>query len=122
VDLVALASVVRNLPEDLNVIFPDLFIKIEVTANSLDKEYLAHLFNSIIGRFYFKYAAKGKNQTMVKISAEELNNFYLPVPPLRLQQKIVDEIRTELEKQEKTKRKLLSERSNIDKIIENCIA
>lgn len=121
VDLVALASVVRNLPDDLKVIFPDLFIKIEVDPDWLDKEYLAHLFNSIIGRFYFKYAAKGKNQTMVKVSAEELNNFYLPVPPLVLQMKIVEQIRMELEKQEKIKQILLNERSNIDKVLETCI-
>lgn len=121
VDLVALASVVNNLPVDKNIIFPDLFIRIEVKEKDLLKEYLAHLFNSIIGRYYFKYSAKGKNQTMVKISLDELNNFYLPIPPLMIQQKIVDEIKVELDKQEDIKKKIETERNKIDEIIEKAI-
>lgn len=116
VDLVALASVVTNLPEEQNFIFPDLFIRIELNTEYLDKNYLAYLFNSIIGRYYFKYAAKGKNQTMVKISSDELNNFYLPIPPLKLQQKIVNEIKAELVKQENVKNKIETERNKIEKI------
>lgn len=72
--------------------------RIDVNENDILKEYLAYLFNSIIGRFYFKYSAKGKNQTMVKISSDELNNFFLPIPPLKFQQKIVVEIKAELDK------------------------
>lgn len=121
IDLVALASIVKNIPDEQNYIFPDLFIKIEVDTERLNKEYLALLFNSIIGRFYFKYSAKGKNQTMVKISSEELNNFYLPVPPIKMQQKIVDEIQVELDTQEEMKQKIESERDKIDKIIEKSI-
>lgn len=121
VDLVALASVLKNLPEEQNFIYPDLFIKIELNSDYLDKEYLAYLFNSIIGRYYFKYAAKGKNQTMVKISSDELYNFYLPVPPLKLQQKIIDEIKVELDKQEGIKKKIEAERNKIDVIIEKAI-
>ncbi len=121
VDLVALASVVKDLPEEQNYIFPDLFIRIELNITLLNKEYLALLFNSIIGRYYFKYSAKGKNQTMVKISSEELNNFFLPVPPIKAQQKIVDEIKAELDKQEEIKSKIESERNKIDEIIEKAI-
>lgn len=121
VDLVALASVVENMPTDKDVIFPDLFIRIEVNEKKLNKKYLAYLFNSIIGRLYFKYSAKGKNQTMVKISSDELNNFYLPVPSLKDQQKIVDEIKAELDKQEEMKQKIESERVKIDEIIGKAI-
>ncbi|MBU1500314.1 restriction endonuclease subunit S, partial [Patescibacteria group bacterium] len=70
---------------------------------------------------YFKYSAKGKNQTMVKISSDELNNFYLPVPSLKDQQKIVDEIKAELDKQEEMKQKIESERVKIDEIIGKAI-
>lgn len=121
VDLVALASVVKNLPDEQNYIFPDLFIKIELDSTQLDKEYLALIFNSVIGRYYFKYSAKGKNQTMVKISSEELKNFFIPVPPLKSQQKIVDEIKAELNKQEEIKSKIENERNKIDEIIESAI-
>lgn len=120
-DLVALASVVENMPDDKNIIFPDLFIRIDVNEDELSKKYLACLFNSVIGRLYFKYAAKGKNQTMVKVSSNELNNFYLPVPSLKDQEKIADEIKGELDKQEETKQKIDAERAKIDEIIEKAI-
>jgi type I restriction enzyme S subunit len=117
VDLVALASVAVNLPENKNIIFPDLFIRLEVNKE-INKMYLAHLFNSIIGRYYFKYAAKGKNQTMVKVSSEELHNFYLPIPHPKMQKKIVDEIEAELDRQKEVKKKIETERNKITEIIE----
>lgn len=121
VDLVALASVVENIPEEKDIIFPDLFIKLDVDQKVLDKKYLAYLFNSIIGRYYFKYSAKGKNQTMVKISSDELNGFFLPVPKLYIQQRIVDEIKTKLDAQEKIKADIDAVRKKIDEIIEDAI-
>jgi type I restriction enzyme S subunit len=121
VDLVALASVVENIPENKDIIFPDLFIKLDVDQKILDKKYLAYLFNSIIGRYYFKYSAKGKNQTMVKISSDELNGFFLPVPKLDIQQRMVHEIKTELDAQEKIKANIGTEINKIDEIIENAI-
>lgn len=121
VDLVALASVAKNLPDDKNIVFPDLFIKIDIDEKHLNKEYLAHLFNSIIGRYYFKYSTKGKNQTMVKVSSDEINNFYLPIPPKKHQEKMVNEIKAELDKQEEIKKKMEIGRNKIDEIIENAI-
>lgn len=97
------------------------FIKVDVDENHIDKKYLAYLFNSIIGRYYYKYSAKGKNQTMVKISSDELNGFFLPIPPLDIQLRIVTEIKTELDTQEIIKTKIEKERNKIDEIIENAI-
>ncbi|MCD4818299.1 MAG: hypothetical protein K8S23_06375 [Candidatus Cloacimonetes bacterium] len=122
IDLVALASVVENLPDEKDIIFPDLFIKLNIDETKLDKKYLAYLFNSIIGRYYFKYSAKGKNQTMVKISSDELLGFFLPVPSLTLQQKMVFEIETELDIQENNKKQVILERSKIAKIINNLLS
>ena len=121
VDLVALASVVEDMTVEKDIIFPDLFIRLDVDDSCLDKKYLSYLFNSIIGRLYFKYSAKGKNQTMVKISSDELNNFYIPIPPVDMQKRIVDEIKTELDAQENIKSDIESERKKIDIIIENSI-
>ena len=41
----------------------------------------------------------------MKISSDELNNFYLPVPPLKFQKKIVEEIQEVMGKQEEIKKK-----------------
>jgi type I restriction enzyme, S subunit len=121
VELVALASMVEDLQDEKNIIFPDLFIKIEVDERKIDKKYLAYLFNSIIGRYYFKYSSKGKNQTMVKISSDEINGFYLPVPSLDVQEKIVSEIQSEMDAQEIIKKDIEKQRNRIDKIIEKTI-
>ena len=121
IDLVALASVVEDLPDDKDIIFPDLFIRLDVDEKKLDKKYLALLFNSTVGRYYFKYSAKGKNQTMVKISSDGLTSFLLPVPALDMQHRIVDEIQIELNKTEKLKADIKAERSKINTAIENAI-
>lgn len=122
IDLVALASV-AEIQEDLqDCIYPDLMIKVEFDEKQIDKEYMAFLFNSVIGRTYFKYSAKGKNQTMVKISAKELYDFRLPIPDKGLQQKMVREIKIEIEKQECIRKKIMAERNKIDEIIERTIA
>lgn len=121
VDLVGLACVVENISKDKNIIFPDLFIRIGINEDKLNKKYLAYLFNSIIGRLYFKYTAKGKNQTMVKISSDEINNFYLPLPPLERQEKIVYKIKSKIDKQGKIRQKIYNERNKIDDIMINAI-
>jgi len=121
IDLVALASVAEDFPDEKNIIFPDLFIRIDIDEKRISKKYLAYLFNSIIGRYYFKYSAKGKNQTMVKISSDEINGFFLPVPPLNIQQRIINEIKIELDTQENVKTEIEVERNKIDEIIENAI-
>ena len=91
VDLVALANIIE---EEINedIIYPDLYIRVRLNEELIDKKYLALLFNSFIGRLYFKYVSKGKNQSMVKISSEEINNFYVPIPSLEVQKKIVKDI------------------------------
>ncbi len=114
VDLVALASVVEDLPDEKDIIFPDLFIRLDIDDNKLNRKYLVYLFNSIIGRYYFKYSSKGKNQTMVKISSDELNGFFLPIPSLDTQYRIADEIKIELDEQEKIKADIVTERNKID--------
>lgn len=91
VDLVAMASVVTEQP-DQRVIFPDLMIRIHFDK-TIDSSYMAYIFNSFIGRLYFKYATKGKNQTMVKVSRLELNEFTVPLPDINEQRLIVEDLR-----------------------------
>jgi len=117
VDLVALAGVVEEKPRQ-NTIFPDLFIRIKFDETEICAKYLAFIFNSLIGRLYFKYSAKGKNQTMVKISSTELENFYLPIPCYKRQEFIASEIQNSLDKQEIEKEKIFNKRNEVESIIE----
>lgn len=95
VDLVALANIVEEEISE-GIIYPDLYIRIRLNEEIINKKYLALLFNSFIGRLYFKYVSKGKNQSMVKISSEEINNFYAPIPSIEIQKKIVEDIEQEI--------------------------
>lgn len=116
VDLVALASIARLSDEDEDYIFSDLMIRINLN-NDINKEYVAYIINSIIGRLYFKYVSKGKNQSMVKISSKELNDFLLPVPDKAKQQKLVDLIKAEIDKQDIIRQQLINKRAELETII-----
>lgn len=120
IDLVALASIVGEEIED-DIIYPDLYIKIEFDETNVNKEYLAFLFNSFIGRLYFKYVAKGKNQTMVKVSSAELLNFRVPIPSKEQQVEIVEAIKSQLDEQKEIDRQIEEKQQAINKIIEDAI-
>lgn len=120
VDLVALACVVED-EIDTDIIFPDLYIKLVFDESEINKQYLALVFNSFIGRLYFKYVAKGKNQTMVKISATELNNFHLPIPDTDKQIEIVEKVKSQIDAQKIIDDQIEAKQSEINKIIETAI-
>jgi len=120
VDLVALASVVNVEIED-DILFPDLYIRLELDEASINKEYLSFIFNSFIGRLYFKYVAKGKNQTMVKVSSTELLSFRLPIPSIEDQENLVGLIKTQLDDQKVIDGKVEEKQQAINKIIQNAV-
>ena len=119
VDLVALASIAEDIEEDL--LYPDIMIKLYVDETKIDKQYLAYLFNSIIGRMYFKYASRGKQQTMVKVSSDTIRNFIIPVIPLEKQRDIVKEIKKASDAQKGIRDKIKKLRNEIDAIIDRTI-
>lgn len=120
VDLVALASIV-NEDIEADIIFPDLYIRLELDETLINKEFLSYIFNSFFGRLYFKYVAKGKNQTMVKVSSAELLNFRLPIPTIQEQEKLVSLIKTQLDEQKISDRQIEEKQQEINKIIEDAI-
>ena len=120
VDLVALASIVQDEVID-DILFPDLYIKIEFDETELNQEYIAYLFNSFFGRLYFKYVAKGKNQTMVKISSGELLNFRFPLPNKKKQAEIVEKIKIQIDAQNLIDQQIEQKQQQINVIIENAI-
>lgn len=120
VDLVALAGVVSEEIEQ-DIIYPDLYIKIDFEDEFVDKNYMAFLFNSFIGRMYFKHVAKGKNQTMVKVSSKELLEFYLPLPNLEKQQQIVKVIKSQIDAQKLIDEQIEQKQKEISSLIEESI-
>ncbi len=116
VDLVSLASVARVESETPYTIFPDLMIRVRF-LNDIDVNYMAYIFNSFIGRFYFKYVTKGKNQTMVKVTPKELGELIFPCPVKSEQQRIVNEIQREIAAQDIIKSEIGELRNKIDNVI-----
>ncbi len=120
VELVALAGVVlEDIEQD--IIYPDLYIKIDFNDELVDKQYMAFLFNSFIGRIYFKHVAKGKNQTMVKVSSKELLEFYLPLPDLIKQQQIVEKIKSQIDSQKLIDEQIEQKQKEISDLIYRCV-
>jgi type I restriction enzyme S subunit len=119
VDLVALASIAHNLEEDY--IFPDIMIKLFIDDDKIDRLFLAYLFNSIIGRLYFKYASKGKQQTMVKVSSDTIRNFVIPKISKSKQIEIVNEIKSETSKQMAIRENISKLRNQIDVIMSDAV-
>lgn len=117
VDLVGLGSVVEEeITEE--IIYPDLYIRLKLEENVINKKYLALLFNSFFGRVYFKYVSKGKNQTMVKISSSELENFYLPIPTLEKQSVMVKEVESKIADQIKIIKRIEKKQNQLKMLIE----
>ena len=104
-DLVAMAAIAHVKEDTPLTVFPDLMIRVRFNEKIVN-EYVALVFNSSIGRYYFKYSAKGKNQTMVKVSKQELCDFFIPIPAIEMQERIVEAVHGELEKQRAIKNQL----------------
>lgn len=116
VDLVALASIAENIEEE--ILYPDLMIKLFIDETRINKQFLAYLFNSIIGRLYFKYASRGKQQTMVKVSSDTIRNFVVPKISIEKQKEIVAEIKKDCDAQNITRLKIQELRNRINSIFE----
>lgn len=120
IELVSLASIAEITDECRETIFPDLMIRITFD-DKVDINYLAYIFNSLVGRLYFRNVTKGKNQTMVKVSEPELKKFIIPMPPKEKQSKIATLIKEQIDAQKIIDEQILKKQQQILKIIENAI-
>jgi len=82
--------------------------------------FLNYYCQSFFGTEQLKYIEMHIKGTP-EIYEAQLNYFQIPDIPLKSQQKIVDEIKTELDKQEEMKKKIETQRNKIDEIIEKAI-
>lgn len=82
--------------------------------------FFTYFFRSILGYFQIERDFTGATN-QIHLYWEQISNFKIPDIPLKDQQKIVDEIKAELDKQEEMKKKIETERTKIDEIIEKAI-
>jgi len=76
-------------------------------------EYLANVIN-------FQNIEKSGN-TIAQLTTPMVENIEIPIPDINKQQCIIDEIKAELDKQEKIKKEIEEQRNKIDEIIEESI-
>ncbi len=89
-------------------------ISIIFDENKILGEYLENVIN-------FLNLEKTGN-TIAQLTAPMASKIKIPLPSLKVQQKIVDEIQAELDEQEKIKKKIKNLRNKIDEIIEAVIS
>jgi len=102
--------------EDNNLILSENFIKLTPTQKINDLFYYYFFYS-----FIFE-AQMDREYTVTSIKKLGIDKWsYIKIPNISLedQQKIVDEIKAELDKQEEIKSRIESERNKIDEIIEN---
>jgi type I restriction enzyme S subunit len=100
-------------------IFAGYFIKFNLDFTNLDKLFFLYYTKSFIYNFWIRGIVRIKGQP--NINANEYLELKIPNITLKDQQKIVDEIKIELDKQEEINKKIQTERSEIDHIIEKAI-
>ncbi|MBU2580002.1 restriction endonuclease subunit S [Patescibacteria group bacterium] len=91
-----------------------------IRLSRFNNDFVMYFLKSVFGNKQIRKVVKTKGQPV--INSTTLGNIKIPNIPLKNQQKIVDEIKTELDKQEKMNQKIETERNKIDEIIEKVVA
>jgi type I restriction enzyme S subunit len=89
-ELVGLASVAEATPAQ--TIYPDLLIRLEVDPAAIRPRFLAYALRTTKSRIQIRERAVGTSQSMVKISAERLKEVLIHVPPLAVQDQLLQEL------------------------------
>jgi len=108
------------LEEEQNLIADSHISILRIDDEKYSPKFFTYFFRSILGYFQIERDFTGATN-QIELYADEISNFQIPNISLKGQQKIVDEIKVELDKQEDIKNKIQSERNKIDEIIERVI-
>lgn len=93
---------------------------IRVDKNVYDPDFLCYFLNSVFGTYQFEREYTGTTN-QIHIAPKIVKRFIVPDISLEAQQRIVDEIQAEIDRQNKIKQQIHSLRREIDRIIENII-
>lgn len=106
-----------DLEEDAIASVDNYIIRLGKDFNQL---FFVYFLRSVLGYFQIERDYTGATN-QIHLYWEQISNFLIPNLPLSHQQKIVDEIKLELDAQEKIKKQIEIERQKIDAIIEQVI-
>ncbi len=108
------------LEEEQNLVADGHVSIVRIDDKKYSRQFFTYYFRSVLGYFQIERDFTGATN-QIELYADEISNFQIPNISLKDQQKIVDEIKAELDKQEEIKSKIENERNKIDEIIENSI-
>lgn len=108
------------LEEDQRLVADSHISIIRIDDKKYSRQFFTYFFRSIIGSGQIERDFTGTTN-QIELYADEISNFQIPNIPLSEQQRIVDEIKAELDKQEEIKKQIEAERNKIDEIIEQAI-
>lgn len=94
---------------------------LRINSEKYNPLFFTYFFRSILGYFQIERDYTGMTN-QIELSTNEIANFYIPDVPLDFQQKVVDEIKTELQKQEEIKKKIEEKRSEIERVIKETVS
>jgi type I restriction enzyme S subunit len=106
-----------DLEEDAITSVDNYIIRLGKDFNQL---FFVYFFRSVLGYFQIERDYTGATN-QIHLYWEQISNFSIPNLPLSHQQKIVDEIKLEIDAQELLKKQIELERQKIDAIIEQAI-
>jgi len=93
---------------------------IRIDKNKYNPLFFTYFFRSILGFFQIERDYTGATN-QIELYASEIEKFLIPDISLTEQERVVNEIKTELDKQKEIEKEIEKERNKIDKIIEEVI-
>lgn len=117
---VSIGKIDLLLEEEQNLVADGHVSIVRIDDKKYSRQFFTYYFRNVLGYFQIERDFTGATN-QIELYADEISNFQIPNIPLKAQQKIVDEIKAELDKQEEIKSKIESERNKIDEIIEKAI-
>lgn len=89
---------------------------VRIDGEKYNPLFFTYFFRSILGYFQIERDYTGTTN-QIELNVDEIANFRVPDVPLDFQQKVVDEIKSELQKQDEIKSKIEDKRNEIEQII-----
>lgn len=89
---------------------------IRIDDKKYSRQFFTYFFRSILGYFQVERDFTGATN-QIELYSDEISNFRIPNISLKSQQRIVDEVKTKLDKQKEIKIKIKNERDKIDNIV-----
>lgn len=108
------------LEEELALVADGHISIVRIDDKKYSRQFFIYFFQSILGFFQIERDFTGATN-QIELYADAISNFKIPDIPLDRQEKIVDEIKAKLDKQEAMKSRIESARNEIDKIIEKAV-